>query len=299
MADIFLSYNEKDRDTVRRIAETLTSVGWSVWWDRRIPAGGTWRHLLEQELQAMRCMIVVWSAHSVESEWVCEEATEGRSKGCLVPVRIEDVKPPAGFREIQAADLIEWDGTTSFVGMRTLIVNLQQRIGEPSVSPGMGRMQIEEARRTRLDPVIAATTRSTRRPSNRMIAGVLLALLVVGGLYAANDMNRATDAKQRDAMLDAANRATSAVDAAKPAEASSDISSDPAPNTRPKRPANLPPPLGEPAVATSANAVEVKLATKPSKATLPTRCADLSQRFSVGETPSAEEKSFMQKKCGS
>ena len=105
MADIFLSYTEKDRDVARRVAEMLGSVGWTVWWDRRIPAGGTWRSVLQHALEDMRCMVVLWSAHSVESEWVCEEATEGRRQGKLVPVLIEPVRPPAGFREIQAADL--------------------------------------------------------------------------------------------------------------------------------------------------------------------------------------------------
>ncbi|QKV57261.1 MAG: toll/interleukin-1 receptor domain-containing protein [Dechloromonas sp.] len=47
MTDIFLSYNEKDREAARRLASTLEAVGWSVWWDRRIPAGETWRSVLE------------------------------------------------------------------------------------------------------------------------------------------------------------------------------------------------------------------------------------------------------------
>jgi len=51
MADFFLSDNEKDRDTIRRLAGTVKSVGLSVWWDRHIPAGGTWRQLLESELR--------------------------------------------------------------------------------------------------------------------------------------------------------------------------------------------------------------------------------------------------------
>ena len=70
MADIFLSYTEKDRDIARRVAAMLGSAGWTVWWDRRIPAGESWRSVLEQALQNMRCMIVLWSAHSIESEWM-------------------------------------------------------------------------------------------------------------------------------------------------------------------------------------------------------------------------------------
>lgn len=137
MADIFLSYNEKDRDTVRRLATLLVQVGWSVWWDRRIPAGLTWRRVLAQELQSMRCMVVLWSATSVHSEWVCEEAAEGRALDKLVPVVIDAVRPPAGFREIQAADLVGWDGSRDFVGLQRLLEDIERLIGPPQRGAGV------------------------------------------------------------------------------------------------------------------------------------------------------------------
>jgi hypothetical protein len=134
MTDIFLSYTERDRETARRIAEVLGSAGWSVWWDRRIPAGETWRSVLDHALEDMRCMVVLWSAKSIESEWVYEEASEGRRQGKLVPVMIENVRPPAGFREIQAADLTGWDGSPNFDGLRMLLSDLQNLLGKPAVS---------------------------------------------------------------------------------------------------------------------------------------------------------------------
>ncbi|MFZ2973643.1 MAG: toll/interleukin-1 receptor domain-containing protein [Ferribacterium limneticum] len=134
MTDIFLSYTERDRETARRVAEALGSAGWSVWWDRRIPAGETWRSVLEHALEDMRCMVVLWSAKSIESEWVYEEATEGRRHGKLVPVLIENVRPPAGFREIQAADLTGWDGSPDFDGLRMLLSDLEHLLGKPVVS---------------------------------------------------------------------------------------------------------------------------------------------------------------------
>ena len=140
MADIFMSYSERDRDAVNRLAAMLQSVGWSVWWDRRIPAGMTWRDVLAQEMQSMRCMVVLWSAHSVQSEWVSEEAAEGRSLGRLVPVSIERVRPPAGFREIQAADLIDWDGSRDFVGLQRLIEDIERLIGTPGALPSQAPM---------------------------------------------------------------------------------------------------------------------------------------------------------------
>lgn len=132
MADIFLSYTERDRDKARQIAEVLGSAGWNVWWDRRIPAGETWRSVLEHALEDMRCMVVLWSAKSIESEWVYEEATEGRRLGKLVPVMIEAVRPPAGFREIQAADLTGWDGSPDFDGLRMLLADLENLLGKPA-----------------------------------------------------------------------------------------------------------------------------------------------------------------------
>ncbi len=134
MADIFLSYNEKDRDAVRRLADALQSTGWSVWWDRRIPAGLTWRNVLERELKHMRCMVVLWSQHSVASDWVCEEAAEGRQLGRLVPVLLEHVRPPPGFREIQAADLVEWDGSQDFLGLQRLLEDIERLIGKPDAA---------------------------------------------------------------------------------------------------------------------------------------------------------------------
>ena len=107
MTDIFISYANEDRDTAAQLAARLESVGWRVWWDRRIPAGRTWRAILESALSEMRCMVVLWSKHSVESPWVAEEAEEARRLGkTLVPVLIERVEPPIGFRAIQALSLI-------------------------------------------------------------------------------------------------------------------------------------------------------------------------------------------------
>ena len=39
MADVFTSYATKDRDRARALAEALQSLGWTVWWDRKLRAG--------------------------------------------------------------------------------------------------------------------------------------------------------------------------------------------------------------------------------------------------------------------
>ncbi len=131
MADIFLSYAKEDRDRARSVATLLEGQGWTVWWDRRIPAGRTWREVLEEALIKMRCMVVLWSSHSIESDWVKEEAEEARAVKKLVPILIEPVNPPVGFRTIQAADLTDWDGQGESVGTRQLIADLEALLGKP------------------------------------------------------------------------------------------------------------------------------------------------------------------------
>ena len=131
MADIFLSYAKEDREIARKLAALLEKSGWTVWWDRRIPAGRTWHDVLEDALREMRCMVVLWSSHSIDSDWVKEEAEEARALKKLLPVLIEPVTAPVGFRAIQAADLTDWDGVNESLGSRQLIVDLESLIGKP------------------------------------------------------------------------------------------------------------------------------------------------------------------------
>ena len=131
MADIFLSYAEEDRAAARRIVGVLESQGWSVWWDRRIPTGRTWRSVIEDGIRDMRCMVVLWSSHSIGSEWVNEEAEEGRAAAKLMPVLIERVKPPLGLRGIQATDLIDWDGASDAASILQLVSDITAMMQTP------------------------------------------------------------------------------------------------------------------------------------------------------------------------
>ena len=131
MADIFISYANEDRETAGHLARALESAGLSVWWDRRIPAGRTWRAVLEEALQGMRCLIVLWSENSLKSPWVLEEAEEARRlEKLLFPVLIETVAPPVGFRAIQAANLIHWDGSADAPAVPLLIADLKALLGD-------------------------------------------------------------------------------------------------------------------------------------------------------------------------
>src|SRR5437867_1857343 len=89
----------------------------------------------------MRCMVVLWSTDSIESDWVKEEAEEARTIRKLVPVLIDAVTLSVGFRFIQAADLTDWDGSNDAPGARQLIADLESLIGKPSHQPASESLQ--------------------------------------------------------------------------------------------------------------------------------------------------------------
>src|SRR5215831_3736234 len=139
MSDIFLSYAREDQPWAEMLARTLEDRGWSTFWDRTIPIGKTWRETIGRELDGARCVIVLWSKSSIESRWVQEEADDAQGRGVLVPILIENVQAPIGFRSIQAAHLENWDGTESTQTFRRLIADIAGLIGPPPSAKEEGK----------------------------------------------------------------------------------------------------------------------------------------------------------------
>jgi hypothetical protein len=121
MSDIFLSYASEDVEHAGKLAQALSRHGWSVWWDRSILPGKIFDAVIEAELSAAKCVIVLWTTDSVESRWVRAEAGEALDKGRLIPVLLEEAAIPLVFRQIQAATLIGWDGEDAHAGFQHLL----------------------------------------------------------------------------------------------------------------------------------------------------------------------------------
>ncbi len=166
MTDIFISYASEDRDQARKLADALSARGWSAWWDRKILAGQTFDQTIERELETAKSVVVLWSRHSIASEWVRNEAALAAERGVLVPAIIESVKPPLEFRRRQAADLVDWTGDPAHGGFQALCEAVSALIGGP------------------LRPPIPRPARAERRKRRAVWAALAVGVVAVGlGLY--------------------------------------------------------------------------------------------------------------------
>ena len=160
MADVFVSYARGDRNFARKLAAALESVGLTVWWDRDIPAGAASDSAIERELDAARCVVVLWSATSTTSEWVKNEASAAVERGVLLPVLIEQVKLPLEFRRRQAVDLSRWDGNVSHEGFKQISDSISA-FREGVVPSGTGSFPSnlpQPSRRNRLILIVTTVT---------------------------------------------------------------------------------------------------------------------------------------------
>lgn len=126
MADIFLSYSSADRFRARTIATLLESAGWSVWMDRYISGGMEWNPELMEQLHRARCVVVLWTRDSIESEWVQDEAKIARERGVLLPLLLHPVTPPGTLAEIQGTPATAWIDESNAYELQPLL----NRVGE-------------------------------------------------------------------------------------------------------------------------------------------------------------------------
>jgi hypothetical protein len=110
MADVFISYASADRDRIQPLVEALRTTGLDVWWDRHIAQGQNFGRVIEKALEDASCVVAAWTVASVESEWVCNEASAARKFGKLVPVLLDDVEVPLEFRHLHMGSLVGWTG---------------------------------------------------------------------------------------------------------------------------------------------------------------------------------------------
>lgn len=166
MADIFISYARSDRNTVENLAAALEAKGYSVWWDRHIEGGAAFAKTIEAELDASKVVIVAWSEASLESDWVKDEAITARDQGKLVPISLDGVVSPMGFKQYHAIEFVG-DNANPLADLSRAI---ETKLGVESRSAEAGTAA----------PSTQSIFEKLSRP--KLISGVVLALLVVVAL---------------------------------------------------------------------------------------------------------------------
>jgi hypothetical protein len=129
-ASIFISYAREDRDQARALAALFEQCGWTVWWDHKIPIGLSFDEAIELALGSARCVVVLWTAQSVGSAWVKNEAQVALDRGTLVPVALDGSLPPLAFRGLETAQMSGWDGERGHPELERLLEHVAARLAD-------------------------------------------------------------------------------------------------------------------------------------------------------------------------
>ena len=223
MADIFISYASEDQAVAAQLARAIESLGWTVWWDRRLRSGTDFAKEIGDQLECSRCVIVLWSGSSIASHWVRDEASEGLRRQLLVPVVVEAVQPPYGFRSIQAANLVGWKGDLAAPAFECIVSDLGSLLGAPTrAAASAAPPTVKAAPKPAPPPPLESSPAPSAAPAAgtrvRWALGLGLAL-VGGGAYLLGSRGAQAPAAPDIARTDLAARAASEAENARVAAA--------------------------------------------------------------------------------
>ena len=122
---LFISYSHEDKAVAKQVAEGLRQRGYEVFWDAKIPTGMTFDTYIYRELEETDAVIVLWSTHSVQSDYVKEEAEYARRNSVLVPLSVDATDPPFGFSRIQSTDISGWHGSAKDPRWQTVVDSIE------------------------------------------------------------------------------------------------------------------------------------------------------------------------------
>jgi TIR domain len=130
VSDVFISYAGEDKPKAKLFAKALGQQGLSVWWDRDIPLGKSYGQVIAQALDSAKWVVVLWSKKAVVSDWVKDEAEEGKRRRILVPALIQNVTPPIGFGQLQTANLVRWKGDGAYPDFQQFLEAVRMNVGQ-------------------------------------------------------------------------------------------------------------------------------------------------------------------------
>jgi len=118
---VFVSYAHADMEIVRREVLRLRNAGLSVTWDQDFLGGSDFEQEIRRAIDAAGAVIAVWSAASVVSPFVKDEARRAMTAGKLVTTHIDGLDfndIPLGFGHLHVISLCDHDRVAlSLVGL--------------------------------------------------------------------------------------------------------------------------------------------------------------------------------------
>ena len=84
MADIVISYKREEQQTAPALTDALGAAGWTGWWNPKLRAGEHFDDAVEQAIRDAKCVIVLWSKLSTQSEYVKDEANFAKKRGFVL-----------------------------------------------------------------------------------------------------------------------------------------------------------------------------------------------------------------------
>ena len=132
--DVFISYAHEDAALAHSVKTALESAGLQVWIDKSIGIGDSFQRAISGALEKARCVLVLWTKASVESDFVKDESTLAKRRGTLFPCFLaEDIENsiPLGQQEVQGLKLTRDDGRLTPKELRQLVDEVNQRLASP------------------------------------------------------------------------------------------------------------------------------------------------------------------------
>lgn len=127
--DIFISYAHEDIDFASELQAALGRQGWTVFLDREIPNASRWRDVLEEQLQRVKCILVLWSEASAKSSWVRKETARGLERKVLMHATIDESLPPDTFEPYQCRQLAGWRQDPQHREYLLLLRDIAEKVG--------------------------------------------------------------------------------------------------------------------------------------------------------------------------
>jgi hypothetical protein len=132
MTDVFFSYSTEDRERAQPIHDALVEEGFDVFWDRELPPDSDWDGWVQEHIGEARCVLVLWSWNSVESDEIAHEAMVAKNAGKLISAVLEpldSVALPMGHSAAQAV-IIPEEGITPQI-LQRLCAAVEGRVMRP------------------------------------------------------------------------------------------------------------------------------------------------------------------------